>query len=134
MELTIHDRIRRGALNGAMAELNVGTTDGNGDCRLLTAADAELAQVLFGNPAFAPATSPGGSVAEAQTNAMSPDTTVTPGTIGKIQWRDRDNVVLVAGTVGLAGSGADMILSDVVIPVDATSVSSPGLSVALVLV
>jgi hypothetical protein len=134
MDLTIHDRIRRGALNGAMAELNVGTTDATGDCRLLTAADAELAQVLFGNPAFAAATSPGGSVAEAHTNTMQADTTVTPGTIGKIQWRDRDNVVLVAGTVGLAGSGANMILSDVVIPVDATSVSSPGLSVALVLV
>lgn len=134
MALALHDRLRRGALNGLLAELNVGSTDASGDCRLLTSADAELAQLTFANPAFAPATSPGGSVAESQSNAIAQDSTVTAGTFTKVQWRDRDNVVLVAGSVGLAGSGADLIVTDNVIPPGTSAVTSPGLSAALVLI
>lgn len=134
MSLVIHDRLRRGALNGLLAELNVGTTDSSGDCRLLDSGDVELAQLTFSNPAFQASTSPGGSVAEAQSNAVSQDSTVTPGTFTKVQWRDRDNVVLVSGSVGIAGSGADLIVTDNVIPGGTSAVTSPGLGAALVLI
>jgi hypothetical protein len=134
MSLTIHDRVRIAALAGALSELNVGSADATGDCRLLTAADAELAQLNFSNPAFATPTAPGGGVAEAQSNAVATDSTITAGTFTKLQWRDRNNVVLIAGSVGLAGSGADLIVTDNVIPPGADSVTCPGLSAAIVMV
>jgi hypothetical protein len=134
MSLTIHDRLVRGALNGALAELNVGSADSTGDVRLLTAADAELAQLTFSNPAFAAASTPGAGVAEAATNAVAQDSTITSGTFTKVQWRDRDNVVLVAGSVGLSGSGADLIVTDNVIPPAASAVTCPGLTAAFILV
>lgn len=135
MSLTIHDRVRTGALDGALAELNKGTTDAGGDCQLLNAADAEIALLTFANPAFAPASAIVGVGAEAQSNAIGADSSVTPSeVIAKIKWRDRDNVVMVQGTVGLAGSNADLILTETTLPSDTNSVSSPGLSCALVLV
>lgn len=134
MSLTIHDRIVRGALDGALAQLNVGSADATGDVRLLTSADAELAQLTFANPAFAAASTPGAGVAEAATNAVAQDSTITSGTFTKVQWRDRDNVVLIAGSVGLAGSGADLIVTDNVIPPAASAVTCPGLTAAFILI
>lgn len=135
MTMTINERFRRGALNGALAELNVGSADAGGDCRLLDAGAAELAALGFSNPAFAAATTPAANVAEAQSNTISQDSTITPNTvIARVQWRDRDNVVIVDGTVGVAGSGADLIVSSATIPADASAVTSPGLSAALVMI
>lgn len=135
MTLVINERFRRGALNGALAELNAGIADASGDCRLLDAGNAEVAALAFANPAFAPSTTPTPNVAEAQANAIAPDNTITPGaTFTKVQWRDRDNVVIVEGTVGEPGSGADLIVTDNTIPADASGVTSPGLSAALVMI
>jgi hypothetical protein len=134
MSLTIHDRMVRAALNGALSELNAGSADATGDVRLLTSGDAELAQLNFSNPAFASSSTPGVGVAEAATNAIAQDSTVTNGTFTKVQWRDRDNVVLIAGSVGLPGSGADLIVTDNVIPPTASAVVSPGLTAALILI
>jgi hypothetical protein len=129
MALTLADKFERGALDGACATLNVGSTDSTGDFRLLTAADVELAQLTFATTAFQAATS-GGGLASAVSNAIVKDTSITAGTFTKFQLRDRDNVVMVAGSVGL--SGADLNVSDNVIPGTATEVTcTAGLTLTL---
>jgi hypothetical protein len=131
---TLHERMVRAALDGMLDQLDIGSADPTGDCRLLNAGNSELAQLTFANPAFAPSTTISANVAEAQSNTVAQDSSVTAGTFTQIQWRDRDNVVLVAGSVGLAGSGANLIVTDNVIPPATDAVTCPGLSGALVLV
>lgn len=126
---TIADKFEQGALNGACATFNVGSTDPSGDFRLLTNADAELAQLTLATTAFQNATSAGG-LASAVSNAITKDTSITAGTIAKFQLRDRDNVVMLAGSVGT--SGADLNVSDNVIPGTATEVTcDAGLTLTL---
>jgi hypothetical protein len=131
---TLHERMVRAALDGMLDQIDVGNADPSGDCRLLDAGNAELAQLTFANPAFAASATISANVAEAQSNAVAQDSSVTAGTFTQIQWRDRDNVVMVAGSVGLAGSGADLIVTDNIIPGGTAAVTCPGLSGALVLV
>jgi hypothetical protein len=131
---TLHERLVRAALDGILDQFDVGSADPTGDCRLLNAGSSELATLPFANPAFAPSSTISANVAEAQSNAVAQDSTVTADTFTQIQWRDRDNVVLYAGSVGLAGSGADLIVTDNVIPPATDAVTCPGLSAALVLI
>jgi hypothetical protein len=129
MALTIADKFERGALDGATATFNTGTADPSGDFRLLTSADAELALLILAAQAFAAATSAGG-LASALSGTITKDTSITSGTIGKFQLRDRDNVALLSGTV--ATSGADLNVTDNVIPPTATEVTcDSGLTLTL---
>lgn len=129
MALTIADKYEQGALNGGNAALNTGATDATGDFRLLTSADVELANLTLSATAFQNATSSGG-LTSALSNTITKDTSITPGTIAKFQLRDRDNVALIAGSVGL--SGADLNVSDNVIPPTATEVTcTAGLTLTL---
>jgi hypothetical protein len=129
MALTITDAFERGALNGALATLNSGTTDATGDFRLLTSGDAELAQLTLSNPAFQNASSAGG-LASALSNTITKDTSITSGVIAKFQLRDRDNNVMLAGSVGT--SGADLNVSNATIPGTATEVTcDAGLTLTL---
>lgn len=129
MALTIADKFEQGALNGACASLNTGSADATGDFRLLTVADAELAQLTFSATAFQNATSTGG-LTSALSNTITKDTSITSGTIAKFQLRDRDNASLVAGSVGT--TGADLNVSDNVIPPTATEVTcTAGLTLTL---
>lgn len=131
MALTVADAFERGALNGALATLNAGTTDASGDFRLLSATDVELAQLTFAATAFAAATSSGG-LASALSNTITKDTSITAGTITKFQLRDRDNNVMLNGTVGT--SGADLNVSNNVIPPTATEVTcDAGLTLTMAL-
>jgi hypothetical protein len=129
MALTVADKFEAGALNGATATLNTGSTDATGDFRLLTAADVELALLTFSATAFQAASSSGG-LASALSNTITKDTSITAGTIAKFQLRDRDNVTMLAGSVGLTGS--DLNVSDNVIPPTATEVTcTAGLTLTL---
>jgi hypothetical protein len=131
---TLHERLPRAALDGMLDQIDVGSTDTTGDLRLLDAGSAELVTFPLSNPAFAASTTVSPGVAEAQANAVASDSTVTAGTFTGIEIRDRDNVVLYAGSVGTPGSGADLIVTDNVIPGGTTSASCPAFSCALVLV
>jgi hypothetical protein len=131
---TLHERLPRAALDGMLDQIDVGSTDTTGDLRLLDAGSAELVTFPLSNPAFAASTTVSPGVAEAQANAVASDSTVTAGTFTGIEIRDRDNVVLYAGSVGMPGSGADLIVTDNVIPGGTTSASCPAFSCALVLV
>lgn len=103
-------------LNGITAVFN------SGFFRLLTAADGELAKLGFGNPAFGGATVASPSVA--QSNAITPDSSITAGTIAKFELQTSASLVRLSGSVGV-GTG-DLQVGDVVIPPTATSVSCPG--------
>lgn len=118
MALTITSEVNKAALDGATALLN------GGDFRLLTAADAELAVLTFqtSGGAFGAATS--ASPAVATSNPIGSDPSPTPGTIGKFQLRTSGGSARISGTVGT--SGADLIVTDNVIPGDATEVTCTG--------
>jgi hypothetical protein len=135
MALTIADQFEQGALDGGLAKLNTGSalTDATGDFRLMTGTVAspgtELAQLTLANPAFAASTSASG-LTSSISGTIVKDTTITAGTITVFQLRDRANLVLLAGTVGT--SGADLNVSDNVIPGTATEVTcDAGLTLTL---
>ncbi|MGH6963829.1 MAG: hypothetical protein ACREE0_05065, partial [Phenylobacterium sp.] len=125
------DDFKTGCLDGGLARINNGSTDANGDFRLLTAADAELAQMQFANPAFGAAAIVSGNPVAAA-NAIASDTSITAGTVAKTQIRDRNNGVKLAGSVGLPLSGADLELTDITIDVDDIEAECVGLTFALV--
>lgn len=105
MAWTINSAFLAAALNGATATLN------GGSFRLLTAGSSEIASLPFGNPAFQNASVTGG-VASAQSNGLTPDTSVTaPSTIGRVQLRDSSNTVMLEGLVAASGSDMNMTVS-----------------------
>jgi len=129
MALTIADVFEQGALDGGLAKLNAGTTDATGDFRLLNASSVELAQLTLANPAFVASTSASG-LTSSISGTIVKDTSITAGTITKFELRDRNNAALIAGTVGT--SGADLNVSDNVIPGTATEVTcDAGLTLTL---
>lgn len=116
MALSWANEMKAAANNGMLALLN------SGQFRLLTAADAELANLTFGSTAFAAATVASPSVATS--NAIAADSSVTAGTVAKFELRTSGAATRLSGSVGV-GSG-DFQVSDNVIPGSATSVSCPG--------
>lgn len=131
MALTINDRLRTGALDGACDEFNVGS-GATGEFTLL-AVGSPIATMLLASPtAFQASTIVGGN-AVAAANAITKDSAPTPGTVDAFALTDKDLTDLLEGTVGLSGSGADLIVSDNVIPVGATEVSCTSLTLSLAL-
>jgi len=126
---THHDRVKLAALNGYLDELDVGTTDANGDVQLLDSVAAELAQPQLSNPAFG-AAAMNGANPEADANPITDDITpeVAGGDIAAMKLRDRDNIAMYEGTVGLPGSGANIIMSDVTVPPSADFVGIDNLT------
>ena len=116
MAISVANEMKAGALAGMCALLN------SGQFRLLTGADAELANLTFGSPAFGTPTTASPSVATS--NAITADSGITAGTIAKFELRTSGAATRISGTVGV-GTG-DLQVSDTVIPGTATSVSCPG--------
>lgn len=116
MALTIANEVRQAALNGITPLFN------NGQFVLTTAADAELATLTFGATAFAAASNASPSVAAS--NVIGADSSVTAGTIGKFLLKTSGAATRINGTVGT--SGADLNVTDNVIPANATQVSCTG--------
>lgn len=116
MALTIANECNKAALDGITALLN------GGNFRLLSAADVELAALPLSATAFGAGTTAAPSVA--QSNAITSDTTPTPGTIAKFQLRTSGSANRLAGSVGT--SSADLIVTDTVIPGDAVEVTCTG--------
>lgn len=116
MTISVANEFKAAALAGGCALLN------SGQFRLLTAADAELANLTFGSTAFGTPTTASPSVATS--NAITADSSVTAGTIAKFELRTSGGSNRITGSVGV-GTG-DIQISDTVIPGTATSVSCPG--------
>lgn len=117
MAWTIALAVKQAALAGITALFS------NGNARLLNASDVELAAPTFGATAFgAPS---GANPPQASATAMTADTTITAGTVTKIEFRTSTNAVLINGSVGT--TGADFIVTSNVIPAEATSVNLTGM-------
>lgn len=118
MAVTLTTRARNAMCNALVDEIDVGTTDANGDLVIATSGDVEVATLACSNPAFGAASS---GVATAGT--ISDDTNATGGTAAVFWFQDRDNAEVFRGTVGT--SGADLNLSSVTIGAgDTVSVSA----------
>ena len=116
MAISVANECKAAALTGMAALLN------SGQFRLLTAADAELANLTFASPAFGTPTTASPSVATS--NTITADSGITAGTIAKFELRTSGGATRISGSVGV-GTG-DLQVSDTVIPGTATSVSCPG--------
>jgi hypothetical protein len=116
MTISVANEFKKAALDGGLALLN------SGQFRLLTSADAELANLTFGATAFAAASTASPSVAVS--NSITADASITAGTIAKFELRTSGGANRITGSVGV-GTG-DLQVSDTVIPGTATSVSCPG--------
>lgn len=130
MAISVRDDAERAALDAILALINAGSGDASGDFELLTGANASLAVLPFSATAFASATSNGG-VAQATSNAITNSGTPTPGTIGNGRFRDKANSAVVSFSISAGGGGGDMIVTDPVIPSNATAVSCSGVTVTL---
>lgn len=116
MAISVANECKAAALAGMAALLN------SGQFRLLTAADAELANLTFASTAFGTPTTASPSVATS--NTITADASITAGTIAKFELRTSGAATRISGSVGV-GTG-DLQVSDTVIPGTATSVSCPG--------
>lgn len=90
--------------DSAVDLLDVGTTNASARVVFRTSGSAEVATLIMSNPAFGSAAS---GVATA--GAITADSNATGGTIDHAVLTDRDNNVVITGTVGL--SGAEINLS-----------------------
>lgn len=115
---TVANECNKAALDGITALLN------GGDFRLAATADAELAVLPLqtSGGAFGAATTAAPAVATS--NAIGSDASPTPGTIVAFQLRTSGAANRISGTVGT--SGADLNVTDNVIPGDATEVTCTG--------
>ena len=116
MAISVANECKAAALSGMAALLN------SGQFRLLTSADAELANLTFASTAFGTPTTASPSVATS--NTITADSGITAGTIAKFELRTSGGATRISGSVGV-GTG-DLQVSDTVIPGTATSVSCPG--------
>lgn len=115
--MNVADQCNAAALDGLLVLLNGGAfrlAEGSADL-------ASLPLQASGN-AFQAATV--ASPAVATSNPVGTDSTPIPGVIDNFRLDNASGVSRIAGTVGT--SGADLILTDNVIPADATEVSCPG--------
>lgn len=117
MALTIDNTARQAALDGITALL------AGGDFQLLATA-TELAALPFQTSGGAFANASSASPSTAVSTAIGSDSSVTPGTINTFKLRNAGGTAIITGSVGT--SGADLNVTDNVIPSGATSVSCPG--------
>lgn len=124
MALTIQNAVKKAALDAIAALFNNGTfqlTNTAGG------AGSVLATLTFGATAFAAATT--ASPSTAASNAITPASSPTAGTVLGFNLRSSTPTTLISGNVGTSGS--DINVTDNVIPAGATSVSCSGLTLSL---
>jgi len=130
MTIVASDAAELAALNAVLALVNGGSGDATGDFELQTGAAASLAVLPFSATAFGNATTISNQ-ASATSNAITNSGTPTAGTIGIGKFRDKANAAVYSFTISASGGGGDMIVTDPVIPANATAVSCSGVTVTL---
>lgn len=130
MTIVASDAAELAALNAILALINGGSGDASGDFELLTGASASLAVLPFSTTAFGSATTISNK-ASATSNTISNSGTPTTGTIGLGKFRDKANAPVLTFSISATGGGGDMIVTDPVIPANATAVSCSGVTVTL---
>ena len=108
MAVTHPTATRDGITNYVTGQINVNTPPGK--LVFLTAANAAVATVTFGNPAFG--SSSGGT---ATANATVDDTNAVGGTIAKGEMRQGGAMPIVQFSVTATGGGGDIEMNSVVV-------------------
>ena len=127
---TVSAAFKIAALNGGLDVLDTGTPGSSGDLSFLNSSNVVLATLPLSTTGFADAANVAGTV-KAVANTISNSGTPTAGTIAKAQLRDKGDTSVIELSVGLSGSGAELIVSTTTIPGDATALSMSGLEVSL---
>jgi hypothetical protein len=130
MTIVASDAAELAALNAILALINGGSGDATGDFELQTGGAASLAVLPFSATSFGNATTVSNQ-AQATSNAITNSGTPTAGTIGIGKFRDKSNAAVMTFTISASGGGGDMIVTDPVIPGNATAVSCSGVTVTL---
>jgi len=109
MGLTYETTLRNSQCDAFVDLLDLGTMEFH------TAADAEVATVTFGNPAFgnAGAVTPG--VATANAITKDSDATGNAAAVTKVKIKKADTTLLCTGTVTVTGGGGDAELTNTTI-------------------
>lgn len=112
--------IRNGITDYVTGQINVGTTNPNGQLIFETSGDVEVATLNFSATAFGLAVN---GVATA--NTITDDSNATGGTVTKFKIVDRDGTTIITGSVTPLGGGGDIELSSVnVVATEKVSVSN----------
>lgn len=120
MAITHVTSVRNGLADYTVDQIDVGTTDANGDLVIATSGDVEVATLACSAPAFGAASS-----GTATANAISDDTNATGGTAAVHWFQNKDNAEVFRGSVTATGGGGDLELSSTSIGAgDTVSVSS----------
>jgi len=111
MSITLSTAARNAAVNGIVDLIDGGTGDATGDLVVTNSSDSIIATSTFSATAFGDAAS-----GTATANAITGDTSMVGGTAARWQARNKANSEIMRGSVGIAGSGADMIVSTTTFP------------------
>jgi H+/gluconate symporter-like permease len=131
MAISVRQDGNKAALDAVLDLIDAGSGDASGDFELLTGANASLAVLPFSTTAFAASTNGSGTSATATSNAITNSGKPTAGTIGNGRFRDKANSAVMSFSISASGGGGDMIVTDPVIPANATAVSCSGVTVTL---
>lgn len=115
MAVTHPNPVRQAVADLVVDRLDLGSTNVAGQLEIQTSGGAEVATLALSNPAFGAASASGVATA----NAISDDADATGGTAAQFVLQDRDETDTIEGSVGGTGSGADIELSNTVIPANA---------------
>lgn len=104
MALTLETGLRDTLANAIDDDINFGVTDANGDMKLETSGDVEVATIQFQNPAF------GAAVTGLITLLGTPlsDTNATGGTVAQFSLFNRNNLKILEGVVAVSGQDLDL--------------------------
>lgn len=130
MTISVRDDAERAALDAILALINGGSGDASGDFEVLSSGLVSLAIMPFSTTAFASATTVSNQ-AQAVSNAITNSGTPTSNTIANGRFRDKANSAVISFSISAGGGGGDMIVTDPVIPSNATAVSCSGVTVTL---
>ena len=120
MALTHVTAVRTILPDAAVDQIDVGTTDANGDLVIMTSGDVEVSTHAHANPAYLGAVS-----GVAASDTIGDDTSATGGTAALYKQQNRDNTEVMRGTVTATAGGGDIELTSVVIgATDTVQISS----------
>ena len=127
MAITVSAAGKIAALDALLALLNAG---GAGKFVVKNGSGTSLATMTFSSTSFAGATNVGGN-ASADSNTITGSSTPTPDDMASGDFQNNASTSVIAFAISESGGGGDMIVSDVTIPSDATSVTCDGVTVTL---
>lgn len=108
MSITHPVAVRNSIVDGVVDQLDLGSTNSTPRLVFNTSGDVEVATLNMSVTSFGAST---GGIATAA--AIADDTNATGGTTTKFRLTDRDDGIIIEGSVGT--SGTDIILSSIVI-------------------